>query len=292
MPRLSSGSGVSRAGASLARWPDREPAARRARDFRRRPPAAAAVAPAGSRACRRSGCLHGRDTSSAARRPSRRRSRTGSTATSTPSRRRPGTTRPSLRAASSRSRRTAGQPPGKQVSRMAARCSAHGEGIHTRVGPDSHAVLLEPGVGRHDVEIRTRRGGRPDRRKSLRLIEVVGVKDRDEVSRRSSERMVERRSAATVSLAEHDDLVTEAVEDRLRRIGGSVVADDHLVRGRRLGERRLDCTSNGRRRVVTRNEDRDARRRPGGQPGWRLGSEQSVGGRGQVVRMPESRWWR
>ena len=115
------------------------------------------------------------------------------------------------------------------------------EGIAAGVGPDAGAILIEPGIGGNDVEIRPRGGRRRDRRRSLGIVEVVGVEDRNEVSRRGSERMVERRSASAVRLAEQDDLVAECLEGLLRPIGRSVVTDDHLVRGSRLAERGADC---------------------------------------------------
>ena len=116
---------------------------------------------------------------------------------------------------------------------MAARCSLDGERIRARIGP-----MRSPRCSSQASVVTMSRSGREarprDRRDPLRVVEVVGVEDGDEVSGRSGERMVERRSAAAVRLAEQDDRVTEALEHLLGCIGRSVVADDHLVRRHRL----------------------------------------------------------
>ena len=179
-------------------------------------------------------------------------------------------------ASSSRVRRTAGQPPGKQVSRMAARCSWTANGFELEYVPMRVPVALEPGVGGHDVEIRTRGGGHRDRRRPLRVVEVVGIEDRDEVSGRSTERMVERRSAAAVRLAEKDDLVVERFE---------ALPAHRSIRRRRRSPRApavvwpsAEATARATVGcgVEARDEDRDARSRPGDQSSRRVRSQQWV----------------
>src|ERR671923_281219 len=139
-----------------------------------------------------------------------------------------------------------------------------------RLGPGveaghSAAVDLEQRVGREDVEVGPGRRERAHRLEPRRQIRVVRVEDDEEVAARPRRGRVQRGGAAAVLLVDEHDPVAVGSERTLEVVGRAVVADDHLVRRRRLAERRLHRLRDRGGRVVGRHED--------GEPGRRAGLE-------------------
>jgi hypothetical protein len=68
--------------------------------------------------------------------------------------------------------------------------------------------------------------------------------------------VIQRRRSTTIRLAKQRDRLTEVLQGNRRIVVRTVIADDHLIRGKRLVERRRDGVSDRMGCVEARDQDR------------------------------------